>query len=154
MKIVNADVALRIVEPIDSDKETLCEVVIKQTMTGIFIRGKVMEEAVYISEGRYLIFTTDDVIFEETLNIYLIELGKGVLDKLWIGQPYNTDIFSGVTMIDQQTLSFNFLYLKDWKLSVYPQARLRRSITSWLFFFQGFRLFRYLTLGFMPQKKS
>ncbi len=98
-----------------------------------------------------MIFTTDDVIFEECLNIYLIELGVGVLDKLWIAQPYNTDTFSGVSIIDDQTLSFSFLYLRDWKLSIYPKARLRLSITSWLFFFQGFSLFRHLTLRFMPK---
>lgn len=108
MRIINTGVSLSIVEPIKEDKETLCEVLIANKKTGIFIRGKVIEEIIYISEGRYLIFTTDDVIFEETLNIYLIELGRGVLDKLWIAQPYNTDIFSGVKIIDDQTLSFNF----------------------------------------------
>lgn len=151
MKIVNSDIALSVVEQIDPDKETLCEVLLKQNKTNIFVRGKVMEEAVYITEDRYLIFTTDEVIFEECLNIYLIEIGRGVLDKLWIGQPYNTDSFSGVNIIDHQTLSFSFLYLRDWKLSVYPKARLRLSITSWLFFFQGFGLFRHLTLRFMPK---
>lgn len=151
MKMVHSDIALSIVEPIDPDQETWCEVLFKQKKTDIFIRGKVMEEALYIAENRYLIFSTDEVIFEESLNIYLIEIGRGVLDKRWIGQPYTTDCFSGVNIIDHQTLSFSFLYLRDWKLSVYPKARLKLSISSWLLFFQGLGLFRYLSLSCMPK---
>ena len=110
-----------------------------------------LEQAIWVEAKRYLIFTTDDVIFEESLNLYFIELGKGILDRLWIAQPYNTDTFNGVTILDDTSLSFSFLYLRDWKLTIYRQPRLRFSILSWLYFFQGFRLFRYLTLRFMPK---
>lgn len=150
MKITDS-IQLQLIKEATSDKESLCEVICSHQPTGIYIRGKVFEQAIWVEAKRYLIFTTDDVIFEESLNLYFIELGKGILDRLWIAQPYNTDTFNGVTILDDTSLSFSFLYLRDWKLTIYRQPRLRFSILSWLYFFQGFRLFRYLTLRFMPK---
>lgn len=49
MKIVTSEVDLRVVEPREEDKETLCEVFIAKKKTGIFIRGKVIEQVIYIS---------------------------------------------------------------------------------------------------------
>ena len=105
-----------------------------------------LEQTIWVRENRYLIFTTDEVVFEESLNIYIKKKKKGVLDKLWIGQPYNTDTFNGVQIINDHSLTFNFLYLKDWKLTIYDEPKLRLSIYSWLVLFNGWRGCRYLTL--------
>ena len=80
MKVVN-HIQLNIIEETSKYKETLCEVLIDRKASNILIRGKILESAVCIGENRYILFTTDDVIFEESLRIYLIELGKGVLDQ-------------------------------------------------------------------------
>ncbi|OTG87794.1 hypothetical protein [Acinetobacter sp. ANC 3832] len=84
----------------------MCEVYLDGISTNIHIHGQVLEKAVHIYGNCYLVFTTDGVIFEESLNIYLIEVGKGVLDKLWIGRPYDTDTFTGYKIVDEQTLIF------------------------------------------------
>lgn len=86
MKIIK-NIKLKIIKEATENKESLCELVLSDQPTGIFIRGKVLEQTIWIDANRYLIFTTDDVIFEESLNIYLIELNTGILDKLWIAQP-------------------------------------------------------------------
>ena len=145
MHIVNT-IELKLIEKASDSKESLCEIQLNQKNTKIFIRGKVLEQAIWMRENRYLIFTTDEVVFEESLNIYLIDIQKGVLDKLWIGQPYNTDTFNGVQIINDHSLTFNFLYLKDWKLTIYDEPKLRLSIYSWLVLFNGWRGCRYLTL--------
>lgn len=151
---ITDSITLKVIKESIGTDETVCEVLKDNQATKILIHGKVLEQAIHVTENRYLVFTTDDVIFEESLNIYLIEIGKGILDKLWIAQPYNTDIFSGVEIIDQHSLIFSFLYLKDWKLIVHDQPKLSWSIYHWLGFFQGFKLLRYLNLRFMPNKTT
>ena len=89
MKFVN-NIQLNIIQEISEYKQTLCEMVIDHKPSNILIRGKILERAVSVDENRYVIFTTDEVIFEESLNIYLIELGKGAVDQLFIG--YRTSL--------------------------------------------------------------
>lgn len=150
MKVIDY-MSLKLIQDAQSDQQSLCEILCKNIQTGIFIRGRVLEQAVWVQENRYLIFTTDEIIYEESLNIYLIEMGQGVLDLLWIGQPYNTDNWSGLKIINDHSLSFSFLYSIDWKLTVYAKPKLRWSMSSWQFILQDFKLCRYLTLRQMPE---
>lgn len=127
MKFVN-NIQLNIIQEISEYQQTLCEMVIDHKPSNILIRGKILERAVSVDENRYVIFTTDEVIFEESLNIYLIELGKGVVDQLFIGQAYQTDIFSGLKIVNESSLSFSFL--GSWTLEVYAKAKLGIGINS------------------------
>lgn len=127
MKFVN-NIQLNIIQEISEYKQTLCEIVIGHKPSNILIRGKILERAVSVDENRYVIFTTDEVIFEESLNIYLIELGKGVVDQLFIGQSYQTDIFSGLKIVNESSLSFSFL--GSWTLEVYAKAKFGIGINS------------------------
>lgn len=91
MHIVNT-IELNLIEEASDSKESLCEVQLNQKNTEIFIRGKVLEQAIWVMDHRYLIYTTDEVFLAESLNIYLIDMNRGVLDKLWIVQSYNVDM--------------------------------------------------------------
>ncbi|WP_089605049.1 hypothetical protein [Acinetobacter piscicola] len=146
MKLVN-HIQLNIIEETSKYKETLCEVLIDRKASNILIRGKILESAVCIGENRYILFTTDDVIFEESLRIYLIELGKGILDQLFIGQAYQTDIFSALKMIDETSLTFSFLH--RWKLDVYPKAKFGIGINFWILFLYNLRFRHYMKLSYV-----
>ena len=64
------------------------EVLIGGISTGIIIPGKVLEGAIKVDARRYLLFVTDDVIFEEMLTILLLDLSQGVVEALTIGGAY------------------------------------------------------------------
>ncbi|MEG0344718.1 MAG: hypothetical protein RR633_21240 [Acinetobacter sp.] len=134
-----------IIEGIIKYKQTLCEIMFDHKPSNILIRGKILESAVSVDENRYVIFTTDDVLFEESLNIYLIELGKGVVDQLFIGQAYQTDIFSGLKIADESSLSFSFL--GSWTLEVYAKAKFGIGINSGMLCLYNLRLRHYLKLN-------
>ena len=144
MKFVN-NIQLNIIQEISEYKQTLCEMVIDHKPSNILIRGKILERAVSVDENRYVIFTTDEVIFEESLNIYLIELGKGVVDQLFIGQAYQTDIFSGLKIADASSLSFSFL--GSWTLEVYAKAKFGIGINSEVLCLYNLKLKHYMKLS-------
>ncbi|WP_010111406.1 hypothetical protein [Acinetobacter sp. P8-3-8] len=144
MKFVN-NIQLNIIQEISEYKQTLCEMVIDHKPSNILIRGKILERAVSVDENRYVIFTTDEVIFEESLNIYLIELGKGVVDQLFIGQAYQTDIFSGLKIVNESSLSFSFL--GSWTLEVYAKAKFGIGINSEVLCLYNLKLKHYLKLS-------
>lgn len=144
MKFVN-NIQLNIIQEISEYKQTLCEMVIDHKPSNILIRGKILERAVSVDENRYVIFTTDEVIFEESLNIYLIEFGKGVVDQLFIGQAYQTDIFSGLKIVNESSLSFSFL--GSWTLEVYAKAKFGIGINSEVLCLYNLKFRHYLKLS-------
>lgn len=67
---------------------TRSEVLIDGNATGIIIPGKVLEAAIKVDARRYLLFVTDDIIFEEMLTILLLDLSQGIVEELTIGGAY------------------------------------------------------------------
>lgn len=58
-------------------KQATSEVIVGDKPTGITIDGQELEAAVKVDSDRYILFTTDDVIFEESLSVMLISLSQG-----------------------------------------------------------------------------
>lgn len=63
-------------------KQATSEVIVGDKPTGITIDGQVLEAAVKVDSDRYILFTTDDVIFEESLTVTLISLSQGKFESL------------------------------------------------------------------------
>ena len=101
------------------------EVLIDGNSTGIIIPGKVLEAAIKIDARRYLLFMTDDVIFEEMLTLLLLDLSQGIVDKLTIGSAYTTGYFEALT-VSPCSASFRFIGDTTWtvKVSLSPTFKL------------------------------
>lgn len=69
------------------------EVLIGGNSTGIIIPGKVPEAVIRVDERRYLLFMTDDIIYEEMLTVLLLDLSQGVIEELTIGAAYSSGYF-------------------------------------------------------------
>ncbi|MGE9552274.1 hypothetical protein ACQPT2_13870 [Erwinia amylovora] len=93
------------------------EVLIESHPTGIIIPGKVLEAAIKVDAHRYLLFVTDDVIFEEALTVLLIELSQGIVEKLVIGGAYASGRFKGLT-VSPDSVSFSFIGDTTWTVKV------------------------------------
>lgn len=101
------------------------EVLIDGISTGIIIPGKVLEAAVKIDARRYLLFVTDDVIFEEMLTLLLLDLSQGIVDELTIGSAYTSGYFEALT-VSPCSASFRFIGDTTWtvKVSLSPTLKL------------------------------
>ncbi|MEE3664924.1 hypothetical protein V2I52_24020 [Brenneria sp. g21c3] len=126
MEVTNA-ISLQIIHEATQFKESVCEVLLNGKSTGVKVSGKVLEAAVKVDDELYLLFLTDDVIFEESLNIFLVRLGSNsaVVDSATIGAMYNTGIFKNIRVASSDSVDFNFMGDNLWKVAVYHAPKLR-----------------------------
>lgn len=68
MKLID-NISLSVVKEAQRLGETQCEIFLEDKNTGIIVFGKELEAAVRVSDKRFLLFTTDDIVYEESLNI-------------------------------------------------------------------------------------
>lgn len=101
------------------------EVLIGGNSTGIIIPGKVLEAAIKVDARRYLLFVTDDVIFEEMLTLLLLDLSQGVIEELTIGGAYTSGHFEDLRVLPRSA-SFRFIGDTTWtvKVSTSPTFKL------------------------------
>jgi len=101
------------------DEIPAVEIVHQGKSTGIQVSGAVLEAAVQISD-QFILFLTDDVPYEEMLNIHLLNSGFNVLDSVIIGSIYSTGSFSDLQLIEPDELQFRFIGETDWRLQLLP----------------------------------
>ncbi|OEY95702.1 hypothetical protein BJD20_14415 [Acinetobacter proteolyticus] len=139
-------IGLALIQDMTDKSLPLSEVLVKGKKTGVVVEGKVLEGVVCVYSHCYLLFLTHDCVFEETLTLALVDLNKNILlESLWIGLVYQTDIFTGPRICDDKIL-FEFLAEKTWVLQVLQTARIRFSISLNALIHRGFQFKSYLQL--------
>lgn len=105
------------------------EVLIGGNATGITIPGKVLEAAIKIDSRRYLLFVTDDVIFEEMLTLLLLDLPQGVIEELTIGGAYTSGHFKNLE-VSPHSASFRFIGDTTWTVKVSASPTLKMPFSD------------------------
>ncbi|AGB80501.1 hypothetical protein D781_0106 [Serratia sp. FGI94] len=93
------------------------EVLLSGQGSGIFVPFQMLEAAVSIDEWRLLLFLTDDVPYEEILNISLLDRRHGILETLSLGGAYLNGTFSELRILSD-AVSFRFIGDTTWKVGV------------------------------------
>lgn len=118
MKIIEKDdVNLKLISETTDTQSPKSEITIKGTRLQRIINGVDLELCVECSEG-YLVFTTDDCPFEESLNIYLLSEENEIIDNATIFWPYGTGSFKLLRLIDPDLVQFKFFCEKDWQIKI------------------------------------
>lgn len=99
-------------------------VVIGRVATNIIVPGLVLEAAVQIDSRHYLLFLTDDIIFEEWLTMVLIDINHGVKEIVRIGQAWASGYFENLS-VKEEEITFRFLGEAEWRVKISLTARLR-----------------------------
>ncbi|ELY3758892.1 hypothetical protein SMX63_000924 [Cronobacter universalis] len=100
------------------------EVVLNGNNTGIIVPGEILEASVQVNEQRYVLFLTDDVIFEESLIIALIDLRGGIKEVVRVGNEYATGYFEALS-VTADSISFRFIGEYFWTVTVSDTPRFR-----------------------------
>ncbi len=90
----------------------------------IIVPGLVLEAAVQIDSRHYLLFLTDDIIFEEWLTMVLIDINHGVKEIVRIGQAWASGYFENLS-VKEEEITFRFLGEAEWRVKISLTARLR-----------------------------
>lgn len=93
----------------------MSEVVVAGVGTNKFVDGAVFQAA-FKWNDYVLLFLTDDVIFEETLNIYLVDKDLNIVDVARMYHIYSTGIFSDLDLSESDTVRFRFFEGLVWTL--------------------------------------
>jgi hypothetical protein len=130
MKLLHApECTIRVIRESTSDDVPLCEVMIDGAPTGTLIQGAVLAAALRWQEF-VLLFVTDDVPFEEGLNIYLLDQQLNVADYARMYFMYSTGVFSDLDLTEDDTVRFHFLGDKVWTLRLFARKKLALPIIS------------------------
>lgn len=145
MRIVNEnDVYLKIISEATETESPKSEITIEGTKIKLAINGVYLESCIEYDEY-YLVFTTDDCPFEESLNIYLLSSENEIIDNATIFWPYGTGSFKLLRVADPNLVQFKFFGEKDWQIKIFNNKRFYipyisepsgvwRKINFWRFF--------------------
>jgi hypothetical protein len=93
------------------------------------LEGTVLEACVQYG-NQYLVFLTDDIPFEDSLRIHLLDKDLNRIDTVTLGAPYTTGHFRNLTFEDSGVITFEFFGDCVWEVSVSPRKRLRLPFIS------------------------
>lgn len=97
-----------------------CDVMLNGESMGILVPGHILEAAVQVNDQRYILFLTDDVIFEESLTIALIDVHDGLKEIVRLGNEYSTGSFADLQITDD-SVNFRFIGIisGQWKYQIH-----------------------------------
>jgi hypothetical protein len=123
MKLTHAPgYAIRVINPPTSETTPKSEILIAGVSTGKVVDGAVFEAALQWHEYT-LLFLTDDVPFEDTLNIYLLDAALNIIDSAHMCFMYSTGIFSNVDLTQADTVRFCFFAERTWTLKLFSEKK-------------------------------
>ena len=93
------------------------EVYFEGNPSDIVVQGKELEAAFRVDDDRYLIFTTDDVLFEESLIITLNSRESGIIEIARPGGEYASGIFENAFSEDD-SVHFQFINKVIWTVKI------------------------------------
>lgn len=128
MQQVNSISLVKVHEATDLS-QAQSDVVLSGNNTGIIVPGQILEAAVQVNDQRYILFLTDDVIFEESLTIALIDVNDGVKEIVRLGNEYATGSFEGLS-VTADSINFRFIGDSLWTIKTVDSPRLRLPFGS------------------------
>ncbi|GAB2879040.1 hypothetical protein GCM10027277_55350 [Pseudoduganella ginsengisoli] len=106
-----------------SEVQARSEIMLKGTRTGAILDGAVLEAA--LSWHEYIIvFLTDDVPYEDTLRIYLLDANLCIVDSASLGAMYSTGAFRDLQVVQSDTVRFRFIGDVTWTLRLFDKRTL------------------------------
>lgn len=119
------DVSTKLMTGPNHGEVPVSEIYFAGRATGKRVPGADLEAAVRV-DARYLLFMTDDVPFEETLGIFLLDQNFDVIDSARLGAMYSTGMFSTLELHEPRTVGFRFIGETTWTVEVLdrPETRL------------------------------
>jgi hypothetical protein len=106
-----------------TDTETpKCQIKINGSTTDSILEGAILEAAIKYQEF-YLVFTTNDCPYEDTLNIHYLDQGLRILDQASLSWPYGTGSFTLINILQPNRVKFQFFTRDNWEITLYPKAQ-------------------------------
>lgn len=87
----------------------------------IEVTGAILE-AQYTDGNRHILFVTEDIPFEETLHIYLLNSNLEPIDNLSLSAIYSPGILKDLSITQPNKISFSFFNAQEkWQLEIFDR---------------------------------
>ncbi len=96
---------------------------INGTAINSIIEGVVCEACIKFKTF-YLVFTTNDCPYEESLNIFFLDQNSSILDQAVLVWPYNTGSFELLDFVEPNLVMFQFFEESTWVIELYSSKRM------------------------------
>lgn len=155
MKLIPApEYSIRVITPPTPEVTPQSEITVAGVPTGKVIAGAILRAALRWGEF-VLIFLTDDVPFEDTLRMYLLDQDLAVVDSARMGAMYSTGIFSALDLTEPDTVRFQFFDGVLWTLTLLSEEEFAIPIISEpTSVSRPFKFFRRIRLAGKPLPKT
>nr|EFZ6295736.1 hypothetical protein [Shigella boydii] len=112
-------ISLSLIQKMDDNgrfrsKSKLC---IYDKDTGIIISAYYLETAILLDDGRYLLFVTEDVHYDEYLELLLININHGIQEKITIALPYGSGTLREMRSYENY-IEFSYFSDEVWRVEV------------------------------------
>lgn len=123
MRIIKNDyVYLKRIYEATKTQSLVSEIIIAGTKIKLNINGADLEACIEY-DNRYLVFTTNDCPFEESLNIYLLSSENEIIDNATVFWPYCTGSFKLLRIVEPDLVQFTFFGNKYWQIEIFDNRR-------------------------------
>jgi len=109
-----------------ADGAARSQLVVNGSATGLVVPGCCLEAQLAVGDRR-LMFITNDIPFEERLEVCLVDAMPALVDRLALSWPYATGRFADLTVRSAREVAFSFFDEKTWVIEVLPVPRLYPS---------------------------
>lgn len=99
------------------------QVLVNGKAVNSFITGAIFEACIKYRDF-YLVFMTDDIPYEDALNISLLDSEYRVLDYAALSWPYSTGTFRLLDFSRPNTVAFEFFGETTWKIELSSRKRI------------------------------
>ncbi len=112
-------ISLSLIQKIDNRSHfgSKSEVCIHGKNTGITIPAAYLETAILLDDGRYLLFVTEDVPYEESLELLLIDIKQDIQEQMTIAVPYGSGTLREMRLYENH-IEFSYFSDETWRVKV------------------------------------
>ncbi|SAI54400.1 Uncharacterised protein [Bordetella ansorpii] len=104
------------------DEVARCRLVLAAGQVSEELTGCVLE-ACYAWQQGYMVFLTQDMLFEEVLVVYLLDSGGKVLDQARLSALYTAAAVSDLREHGSSSILFSFFHADEWEVRLYMSAQ-------------------------------
>jgi hypothetical protein len=115
--------------PQPEDEIPRSEILLRGAPTGKQVNGAVLEAAIAWRDC-FLLLLTNDIPYEEMLNIHLLDDTFTLLDTAILGAAYSTGSFRELVLIEPDQVGFQFIGGTPWRIELLNDPEFRLPLVS------------------------
>jgi hypothetical protein len=115
--------------PRGDDEAPQSEVLAQRSPTGKLVNGATLEAAIQWRDC-YLLLMTNDIPYEETLSMHLLDGSFTLLDTATLGAAYSTGTFAALELFEPDQVGFRFIGDTPWRIELLTEPEFKVPLVS------------------------